>query len=159
MIDILSNAIGDRSIGEQRGPATSYPCQHGVDTMHVEVGVLLAGERRVRQVLVGGARPDREGDRGAELRESPRYLAAKLLGNLGALDEGAKIGRGLCEVISVSWVELSEAGQQSAYSRLAGYHSRVRDGGDAKALRDYHAGNGGELAEVRRLPTNQTQVA
>ena len=58
MVDALPQAIGDRTLGEQRRPAPADVLQHRRRSDDVQVGVLLAGERRRRQVLGGRAGAD-----------------------------------------------------------------------------------------------------
>ena len=54
VIDPIGIAVADGTIGPQRGPAAPDRIEERYRTDHVEVGVLLAGEARVRQVLSGG---------------------------------------------------------------------------------------------------------
>ncbi len=60
VLEAVVHAVGDRPVVVERGEDLADRGQDRVDAAHVEEGLLLAGERRVRQVLGGGARPDRE---------------------------------------------------------------------------------------------------
>ena len=53
-VDLLAGPIGQRALGPQRGPAVPDRSQQVLRPADVQVGLLLAGETRVRQVLRGG---------------------------------------------------------------------------------------------------------
>ena len=55
MIEALVDAIGDGAVGEERGEAAPACLEQRVAALHVEIGLLLAGEARVGQVFGGGA--------------------------------------------------------------------------------------------------------
>jgi hypothetical protein len=55
-------AVGDGPVGEDRRPAPLDVLEHRVGAADPQVGVLLAGEAGVGQVLGGGRRADRDRD-------------------------------------------------------------------------------------------------
>ena len=59
MLETLLHAVVDRAVGEERCVAVLHQFDDLLGAKDVEVGLLLSGKGRVRQVLGGGARPDR----------------------------------------------------------------------------------------------------
>ena len=60
--EALVHAIGDGAIVEQRGEHFVHALEQRIAAAHVEERFLLAGERRVRQILGGGRGAHRDGD-------------------------------------------------------------------------------------------------
>ena len=56
VLEAVVHAVGDGPVVVERGVDLPDRLQDRVDAAHVEEGLLLAGERRVGQVLGGGAR-------------------------------------------------------------------------------------------------------
>jgi hypothetical protein len=70
VLEAVLNAIGDRSIRKQRGPAARDVPQNLLSADDVQVRVVLAGERHGRRVFQRGARAHRACRAFSELRES-----------------------------------------------------------------------------------------
>ena len=51
VVNAVDAPVADRAVSPQRGPATADAVEHRIDAHQVQVGVLLAGEARVGQVL------------------------------------------------------------------------------------------------------------
>ena len=102
--DVVLEAVDDRAGGVEGGPALTDVLGDGVDADLPQVGVLLAGEGGVGQVLGGGRRTDRDGN-----------LAAALLHELRVRLEDGGAGRG---------------GDGQRAQRLADLGGELLDGGD-----------------------------
>ena len=61
MVEALVDPVGDRPVGEQRGLAAAHGIEQHRRPAHVEVGLVLAGEARGRQVLRRRGAPHRHG--------------------------------------------------------------------------------------------------
>ena len=132
--------------GEERGPALADVLGDGLDAVEPEVGVLLAGEGGVRQVLGGGAGADGHRDRRLEAGHQG------LVGGDGELAQGLRHRAGadvrpdrgghpvhLAHVFGVqSCEELVDVPGDPGF-----LHEGVElGGGDHEAGRDGHAGGG-----------------
>ncbi len=62
MLEALVHAVGDRAVVVQRGEDFLHLVQHVLDADDVEEGLLLAGERGVRQILGSRGRAHGDGD-------------------------------------------------------------------------------------------------
>ena len=62
VVETVVDAVGDRTVVVQRREDPLHCLEDVVDTSDVQVGLLLAGEGRVGQVLGGGGGPHRPGD-------------------------------------------------------------------------------------------------
>ena len=60
MVEALIDAVVDRAIGEEACEATSAGVEQTLLALDVEVGLLLTGEARRRQVLGGGRAAHRQ---------------------------------------------------------------------------------------------------
>jgi hypothetical protein len=63
VIEALVDAVGDRAVGEERGKRTAAVLQQRGVALHVQIGLLLAGEARIRQILRRGAAAHRDIER------------------------------------------------------------------------------------------------
>ena len=73
MVEALSLAVADRAVGEQRRIAAPAGVEQSALAAHVEEGLRLAGEARLRQILRGGA--GAHGDADLVLAATARQLA------------------------------------------------------------------------------------
>jgi hypothetical protein len=94
-VEAVLPAVGDGPIREERCPALADALQDLLRADDVQVRVLLAGERRRRQILRRRARA--HGVRGAfvgEAAEGARDLVSDVLGDGGRFDRTADLGGG-----------------------------------------------------------------
>ena len=165
----LVHAVADGAVVVEAGEDLAHLRQHLVDAGDVEEGLLLAGERRVRQVLGGGRGAHREGRAGAVGRQALVFAADRRLeGRRKRLlpDPAADLGAGLGQGAHVVGVEAGEAladplGQPAFGEELAEGMRRGREAaGDADArlaqLADHFA-EGGVLA-ADRLDIGHSQL-
>ena len=94
MVEALERAIGDRTVGEERGIALAAGFEQGGLAHDVEEGLLLTGKARVGQVLGGGAGADGDGGQGlarafAERAVGRKDVIADIGGKVAARDGGA----------------------------------------------------------------------
>ena len=54
MIEALIDAIGNRAVLEERRKAAFAGIEHGVDSLDIQIRLLLSGEARVGQIFRGG---------------------------------------------------------------------------------------------------------
>ena len=54
MVEPLVDAVVNRAVGEETGETTTARLEQTFGSLDVEIGVLLTGEARLRQILGGG---------------------------------------------------------------------------------------------------------
>ncbi len=159
-------AVGDGAVAEERGHAVLVrPEQVGL-AHHVEVALLLPGERGVGQVLGGGRRPHRHGEVVHPVLGRERPVVGHQLGGQVRRDGGG-VERG---------ADRLPHGPQRVRVPVQGVDLLLDDGGQAVVLEDLpigrrrggeavgHADPGGgqvldHLAERRVLAPHQADVA
>ena len=118
----LVDAIADGAVVVEAGEDLAHAGEHAVDSRDVEEGLLLAGERRLRQVLGGRRRAHGEGRvgmvGGEPLVLAPHLGLERRRQRLG-LDPGADLGAGGGERAHVVGIEggepLGDAPRQAAF--------------------------------------------
>ena len=94
--EALVHAVADGAVVVERGEDLLDLVQHVVDAVHVEEGLLLAGERGVGQVLGGGRRAHRErraADCPPPARRKRSRIAASSSGGNGVVDRSSRGSR------------------------------------------------------------------
>ena len=145
VIESVVDAIDDAAVGEQRGEALTAGLEQVVGAGDVEVGLVLAGEARGRQILGGRGAAHGDGDIGSVL------LFERLVGGCDALahrlragggvDDPAGLGGVLREQREVGDVEVVQqrAQRRPGVGRLQGFVIGLRGQreavGNADALR------------------------
>ena len=153
-IDAVGDPMRDGPVRPQGRPAASDGLQHRLGADHVEVGVLLAGEARVRQILRGRRGSHRHRRVGAEapvaVDDGPRDRVGQ-----GSREHcGARLARQRGERRRVRGRRRRQPIEDGGESG-AGGHPPIGFRDDADARRDRQAGPE-ELAEVRRLAAGET---
>jgi hypothetical protein len=145
----LVDAVADGAVVVERGEHFAHLGQHLVRTLHVEEGLLLAGERGLGQVLGGGRRAHGKARFGVVERQRGVGLAHRRLERgweRRVVHPLADLGAGLGQRGDVVGVQSLQPRIDLVHQRAVGQElaERVRRGG--KAARHAHTG-GGELAD------------
>ncbi|MCB5293049.1 hypothetical protein BJQ90_02494 [Arthrobacter sp. SO3] len=144
--DVVPEPVDDGAGGEERCPALPDVFGDGFDAVEPEVGVLLAGEGGVREVLCGGAGADGHRDRCLEaghqgLVGGNGQLAEDLGYRTGA-DVLADGGGDLVHLAHVLGVQIGEELVDMPGDACFLHKGVELVCGDHKAGRDRHAGGG-----------------
>ena len=145
VVDPRVAAVADRTVGPERCPAAADRVEQGVGADHVEVGVLLTGEARRRQVLRGGRGADGDGHVGPERAVGRQHGLGDVIGHRRGEDRGPRAGG---EAVLGAVEELPDTG------RLR--HACVGRGRHAEAVGHGEAG-GEQLPEVGGLAADERQ--
>ena len=135
--EALVHAVADGAVVVEAGKHLLHLVQHGLNADHVEEGLLLAGERSIRQILRRGRRAHgKAGFRvaGDEFLESGSNGLLQVSRERLRLDPAADLGTGLGQRAHVLGVQrcqsLADALGQAAMSQELA--ERVRRGGKAR---------------------------
>jgi hypothetical protein len=157
------DAIGNGAVVVERGEHAAHRVQHVVDAADVEVGLLLAGERGVGQVLGGGRGAHGEA-RFAALRHARVFLAdlaLELRGQRRLLDPAADLAPGACELGHVLDVDLRQGLGDALREVAVGEEVVECLGGGGEAAGHAYTGGGqlaDQLAERRVLAADAGHV-
>ena len=153
-------AVGDGPGGEEGGPAFPDLVEQVLLASDVEVGLLLAREAGVGEVLRGGAGPDGDESLLALGEQDPvpgDDLLLQVLGDLALLEHGPDlVGRGHQAVVGGP-VDALEGALDLRHYVAALDEVVVGGGGEDESLRDREAGIG-EFAEVSSLAPDDGYV-
>ena len=143
MVEALVDAIVDGSVGEQAGETTAARVEETLRALDVEIGVLLAGEARRRQVLGGRRASHSETDLLAVLvlkqAVGVHDLGDQVFGKPGAVDDLARTFAFARQRGDVGRVEIVELGMQRVPGAGPVQHVSVGLGGDGEPVRDADA--------------------
>ncbi len=151
VVEAVAAPVGHRAFGEQRGPAPPDVQQDRVQARDVEVGVLLAGEGRGRQVLGRGAGPYRAGGPLPQPGERRADLRHEVAGQRDALDDPADLGAQGADRLAVIRFGPRELVELGVERRRRGHDPLERVRRDAEAVRHADALDRGKLPELRPL--------
>src|ERR671914_383258 len=105
----MVGAIGDGAVVVERGEDVLDGDEKGIKPTHVQEGLLLAGERRLREILGGGRRAD--GDRDIRARLAIKLTVSrydglfKVCGERRSYDPAPDHRAGFCEGLDIINVE------------------------------------------------------
>jgi hypothetical protein len=120
--EAVVHAIGDGPIVVERGEDLAHALEHGIGADHVEEGLLLAGERGLRQILGGRAGAHRHRDLAVAARQFA-VMGAHRLFEVGRHarggDPAADLAAGLGQRLDVLRVDLGQA-RGDALAQLVG---------------------------------------
>src|SRR6185369_3312725 len=139
MVEAVLPAVSDGPIREERRPALADALQDLLRSDDVQKRVLLAGERRRRQIFRRRARA--HGIGGAFVAEPPegaRDLVSDVLGDGSRFDRAADLGGG--EPV----IDRDDAGEGL--------------GGNAEAVRNVDPLDAGQLSEVRGFAAGEREL-
>lgn len=158
VVDALLPAVGHGPLGEQRGPAPADVPQDLRGPQHVEVRVLLAGERGRRQVLRGRAGP--HGVRGllAGPRERTRDRRGDLVRQGRLLDRPADLRAERAECLPVVRIDARQPLDPVHHLRSPLHRPPEGPGRHTEALRHPNALDPMQLAQVCPLATHDRDV-
>ena len=149
LVEPLALAVGDGALAPERGPAAPHGVQQRLRTDDVKEGVLLAGERRLRQVLGRRARAHR--DRAlpepvVRCQDVSRDLRRDRSACEGVADGGAAAAR------------LTQRPGDRLAQAVVGHKAVVGRRGHDEAGRDREAG-ADQLAQVGALAAGHREIA
>ena len=114
MVEAVLLAIGDGAFLPERGEAGTDAVENGLDAADVEIGVVLAGKRRRREVFKGGRGAHRKGGRSRELGQLQANGLIHRIGQRQRFELPAQIGGFLAQSNRIIDVESIDALQQRA---------------------------------------------
>ncbi len=143
VIETLVDPIGDRPVGEQRRVAAPDRIQHHLLATDVQIGIVLAGKARGRQILGRGRRAHRDRQILAiglhELAPGGQDLLARPLGQARRIDDLAAAGAGAGQRLDIGLVEPIQLRMQFSPRIRLGERVAKRLRRDRKAVRLAHA--------------------
>ena len=152
VVEAVAPAVGDRPLGEQRRPAPPDVLEDRRHAHDVEVRVLLARERRGRQVLRGRAGAHRVGGVLAEPGERGADRRHEVVGQRDLLDHPAGLGADRADRLPVVRSQTSQAFEHTVQRRRRGHDLPERVRRHAEARRHPYAVDPRQLPQVGPLP-------
>ena len=145
VVDAGRGAVGDRPIRPQRRPAPADRLDDPVRPDHVQIGVLLAGEAGVGQVLRGRRGPHRDGHVLAQREVAVPNSRRDIGGHLSSQQHGAGPHRQLGPVAPADQL-VHRTGDRP-----------IGLGGDDEPV-GHREPRADQLAEIRRLPPTVSSI-
>ncbi len=158
MVDAVTDAIGDRTLGEERSPAPADVFEDRRRPHNVQERVLLASEGRGGQVLCRRARPNRVGN----VLVEPRHLADDRRGQIvrhrDRFDGLAELRGARADPVSVVGVQLRQSIERFIDRKRARHDPPERIRRDAEAARHPDPLDPRQLPEARALAADKRDL-
>ncbi len=142
VVEVFVFAVADGPVGEQGGEAAAAGVQQVLHAPDVQVGLLLAGEAGVGQVLGRGRRA--HGHVAAlavlvlQIGVGLLHRLAQVPGELQVADQGPDLGAAVAQVVHVRGVEVGEDVPDAVQGAGSVQEAPVSFGRDGEAVRDVH---------------------
>ena len=143
VVEALIDAVMDGAVGEQAGEASAARVEQTLGALDVEIGLLLSGEARRRQVLGGRRTAHRQTDIFAvlvlKLAVRVENLRGQVVREPGAVDDLSGALGLACQHGDVGGVDFVELGVQRVPGAGAFQHVAVGLGGGGEPVRNADA--------------------
>ncbi len=159
VVDAVAQAVGHGPLGEQRCPAPADVVEDRRRPRDVQVGVVLAGERRGRQVLGRRTRPHGVRDVRAQPDDRRGDRRRDIVGYGDRFDRPADVGAERADRIPVVGVQARQPIELTTHRRSDRDDVPEGVGGHAESGRQADAVDPRQLAQMRALATDEIGAA
>ena len=165
MVEAFVSAIRDRAVSKERGKAASAGMEQRVAALHIEIGLLLAGEARVRQVLRRGAAAHGDIKRMRGIRRQLSVCLGdrllKVCGYFRRHDRMPDAGSARAQVLDIARIQVSKDIPYLGVHAGLSKEVAISLGGDCEPVGDLHTRGcqfAIHLSERGVLPANQRDI-